>query len=151
MSAVLEAIETQHATKRVEHLTQQLGGHRKDVHWRYDLLESEFSPAQYYAVALRGTGADAEEILIIAIECSLTSGERGWFLVVSATITDGDGAILAENESTSMRIPSAEYLQDHPEKAMSIAHTVQGVFDRMVDWVNGQADLIDRVMRQGAV
>jgi len=151
MSTVLEAIEKQHATERVERFTRELVGRNGDVRWRYDLLNSQFSPAQYYAVALRGTGPDAEEILVIAIECSLYRDERGPLLGISATITDGDGAILAEaeNESTAIRIPSGEYLQNHPERAMEIAKAIQGVFDLMVDWVNGQAGLIDRVLQQG--
>lgn len=153
MSAVLDAIEAQHATERVVHFTQELIGRRTDVHWRYDLLSSQFSPVQYYAVALRGTGADAEEILVIAIECSLYKDERSPFLGISASITDGDGAVLAEatNESTRIDIPSPDYLHDHPERWMLIAKAVQRIFDQMVDWVNRQSNLIERVLRQEAV
>lgn len=150
MSAVLEAIEMQHTTERVEQFTRALAGHRADVHWRYDLLNSQFSPAQYYAVALRGTGAEAEQILVIAIECSLHRDERGSFLVVSASITDGNGAILAEAESTAIKMPSSNYLRNHPGRTVDIARDVKGVFDQMVDWVSGKADLIDRALQQGA-
>ncbi len=150
MSTVLDAIQTQHATERVELLTREVVGSRTDLHWRYDVLDSQFSPVQFYAVALRGAGADAEEVLVIAIEFSVVKNQRGCFLVGSAMITEGDGAILAEAESTAIKIPAPDYLRSHPEQALNIANVAQGVFDQMVDWVNGQSDLINRILRQAA-
>jgi hypothetical protein len=118
------------------------------LHWRYDLLDTPSSPAQYYAVALRGSGPDAEEVLVIAIECFMAKDNHGYRLVVSATITDGDGALLAEAECPAVKVPAPGYLQEHPERAMELAKSVQADFDYMVDWVNEQSDLIDRVLRQ---
>jgi len=150
MSTVLDTIQTQHATERVELLTREVVGSRTDLHWRYDVLDSQFSPVQFYAVALRGAGADAEEVLVIAIEFSMVKNQRGYFLVGSALITEGDGAILAEAESTAIEMPAPDYLRSHPERTLNIANVAQGVFDQMVDWVNGQSDLINRILRQAA-
>lgn len=151
MSAVLGAIESKHATARIERLTQELTGRRTDVRWRYDLLDSQFSPAQYYAVALRGSGADAEELLVIAIECFVRKNEGGPFLVVSGSITTADGALLAEADDSVIPISSAEELHRHPDRAVAIAKEVQAAFDEKVDWVNEQRVLIDRILQQATV
>jgi hypothetical protein len=146
MSAVLEAIEGQLAIERVKVLTQGLDSPRTDLHWRYDLLSSRRFPAQYYAVALRGFGPDAEEVLVIAIECFDQDEGRSERLVVSASITQEDGAVLAEAPKVEIEMPSPVLLLTNPEQIDRITKKVQTAFDRMVDWVNEQRLLIEHAL-----
>lgn len=146
MSAVVEAIEAQHATARVERITQDAASQDANLHWRYDLLGSARFPVQYYAVALRGSGPDAEEALVIAIECFDSINGEQERLVVSASITQEGGVVLAEGPEIEIPLPAVAILLEHPERLVNIIEAVQAAFDEMVDWVNSQRSTIERAL-----
>ncbi|MDQ2743679.1 MAG: hypothetical protein M3Z66_15490 [Chloroflexota bacterium] len=143
MSAVLEAIEGQHALDRVKLFTQELDDSCTGLHWRYDLLSSRHFPVQYYAVALRGFGPDVEEVLVIGIECCDQDEGHNERLVVSASISQEDGAVLAQAPKIEIEMPSPVVFLNDPEWIMRTTHKIQVAFDQMVDWVNEQRTTIE--------
>ena len=148
MSAVLEGIEGQHSLDRVKRLTQDLDSSHTDLHWRYDLVSSRHFPVQYYAVALRGFGPDAEEALVIAIECFDHDDGNHERLVVSASISQEDGAVLAQAPQIEIEMPSPVLFLIDPEWIVRTRIKVQAAFDQMVDWVNEQRATIERTLAQ---
>lgn len=149
MSAVLEAIEDQHSLDRVKLLTQELDSSRAGLHWRYDLLSSRHFPVQYYAVALRGFGPDAVEALVIAIECFDQGDGHHERLVVSASISQEDGAVVAQAPQIEIEMPSPVLFLIDPEWIVRTKKKVQAAFDQMVDWVNEQRATIERALTEG--
>jgi hypothetical protein len=67
------------------------------IHWEYDAYRSEFFPFRAYASAVRGTGPEADEILIISLQCHRPEGTRGEKLVLYADVSREDGSVLAES------------------------------------------------------
>jgi hypothetical protein len=144
MSAVLEAIEAQHTTEKVKIVTQKLVKAGQDLRWRYDLLSSRRFPVQYYAVALRGAGPDADEVLVIGIECFEADDGH---LNISATVTGKDGLVLIEGPSTEIDMPAEAVLMCNPEEAMQrTTLQIQRAFNSLVDWVNAQQPLIQEAL-----
>jgi hypothetical protein len=146
MSAVLDAIEGNHATWPVERVTRESSGARSDLHWHYDLLNSRRFPVQYYATALRGSGPDADEVLVIGIECFESDAGP---LIVTARITGEEGVILAEGPSIEIDMPSQSALLADPDKVVrEITAQIQAAFARGVDWVNTQRATIERALEE---
>jgi hypothetical protein len=146
MSAVLEAIKTQHSTDKVKRVTQALVTARQDLHWRYDLSSSRRFPVQYYATALRGSGMAADEVLVIGIECFLSDEGP---LRMSASITGEDGEILAESSVTEIDFPCEGALRDNPREVIgATAQQIQEAFDSLVAWVNARQDVMRSALAQ---
>lgn len=127
------------STERVKKVTESLGK-AKDLHWRYDLVSSRRFPVQYYATALRGSGADADEIVVIGIECF--ESDTG-HLTVSASITGEDGVILAESSATEIEFPS-----ELQEAMGTTTRQIQEAFDSLVTWVHARQDVIQTALAQ---
>lgn len=136
------------ATKQVKRVTQGLARAQQDLHWRYDVLSSRRFPIQYYAVALRGSGPDADEVLVIGIECFESSDG---YLVVSAMITGEDGVILAESPTTKIKMPSEAAIARNSESVVRrTVSDLQSAFDSKVDWANAQQGVIRDALQRAS-
>jgi hypothetical protein len=137
------ALEAHGTTQRIQ---STVGRAEKpaDVHWQYSLLSNRRFPFRFSASAMRGSGPEAEEVLVVALECFDASDATGQRLLVSADITGEEGLILAEGPRRAVELPSEDVLMSDPQGWMqALTKQVLEAADHDVRWLEEQGPLIE--------
>jgi hypothetical protein len=127
-----------------------------DLHWYYDVHATEFFPFTASASAVRGSGPDAIETLVLSIQCHRPEGERGKELVLYADITREDGSVLAESPRREIteRDRALDFPQTTPEglsgrdrEMLDREHLNQAItsaVNHLERWLKEQSPLIEQ-------
>lgn len=97
MSMVLDPAQVSAEKEQIQGFVEDIAGALTGVHWQYSAYSNERFPLRAYASALRGSGPDANEILVIAVTWRSPQDGKGERLIMGADILDGDGVILTES------------------------------------------------------
>jgi hypothetical protein len=117
----------------MENVVAELRPSHPSLHWHYDVHATEFFPFTASASAVRGSGPDAIEMLVLSIQCHRPEGERGKELVLYADVTREDGTVVAES-------PRREIMLGRENLNRAIASTV----NNLEGWLKEQAPLIEQ-------
>jgi hypothetical protein len=120
--------------QRLRRLANSVALSDSNIHWEYDAYHNEFFPFRAYASAVRGAGVEAEEVLIISVQCHRPGGE-GEKLVLYADMSREDGSVLAESPVQEIALSPRE-----PESPSGIPrHDVGRDSDAQLDLRIGEA------------
>ncbi|MGI8825191.1 MAG: hypothetical protein ACR2JC_06035 [Chloroflexota bacterium] len=147
MSTVLDAIESHGTPEKFLQVTKRLVGAQSDVRWCYNLSSSKYFPFRYYASAVRGAGPDADEVLVISIECFDSHDEKRELLIISADITGEDGVLLAESPKIEIGVPPESAVQRDPDGIIArVKEQIESATEVIVHWIDSQRATIERAL-----
>lgn len=149
MKAIQDAIQTPEATRRLQEALGGLISAHPSTHWRSDLSTSNRFPFQYYVTGMSEPGPDADEVLVISVECFDPHDGTGEHLVVSADITGEEGLLLAESPRTVIDVPPEAVVLHDPENVTAgITVQIQDATDGIAQWIDNQNVLVERALGQ---
>lgn len=83
--------------RRVKYRVANVALSDPTIHWKYEVHSTPYFPFRAYASAVRGVGPNADEALVVALECYRPGGEDGSLFELQADISRQDGTILSES------------------------------------------------------
>src|SRR5690349_19021908 len=109
---MIEGISASGTTKseleqEMRNLVARIGPDPPGIHWEYEVYGTDFFPIRAYASAISGTGPDAEETLVVGLQCHRPGGPAGPQLFLYADICTEDGTVIAESPKYEIALPPA--------------------------------------------
>lgn len=127
-------------------------------HWKFEVVSTSYFPFRVYASAVRGTGPNADEALVVALECHRPGGPNGAMVELQADISKPDGTVLSE--SPKYEIPlgaSANQIPQGPEansvganSTVVAGHRFSAALWSLFTWLEHQTSLIERILSRAA-
>jgi hypothetical protein len=150
VSMVLDPIQVSAQRKRVQDIVENIVGAPSTVHWRYSAYSNERFPLRAYSSALRGSGPDADEVLVVAVAWRNPGDGKGDRLVVGADTLDGDGVILAESPRFEVTIPDGTVaLSESHQTPPGDADELRSAMQRVREWLDSQIRIIQEALAGG--
>ena len=147
MSMVLGPAQIDEEARQIREMVEGIAGALPAVQWRYSAYSSERFPLRAYASALRGSGPEADEVLVIEVIWQSSRDEQGDRLLMSAGILDEDGVILAESSAFEVPIPEGSAVRSSPERALQdVTQQVRVAMLKVRDWLTGQTETIRQAL-----
>lgn len=147
MTAIEDAIQTPAMTRRLHEALEGLISANPNACWRSDLSTSNRFPFQYYVTAMSEPGPDADQVLVIAVECFDFHDETGERLIVSADITGEDGLLLSESPRAVVNVPAERIVLRNPEEALTtIIEQIQRATDGIAEWIASQNPIVRQAL-----
>jgi hypothetical protein len=147
VSMVLDPVQVSAQKKYVQDIVESIAGAPSTVHWRYSAYSNERFPLRAFASALRGSGPDADEVLVVAVTWRNPDDDKGDRLVVGADILDGDGLILAESPRFEVTIPDEFVVRSDSRRVPpGDADQLRGAMQTVGEWLDSQKPIIQEAL-----
>ena len=143
MSMVLDRAQVNAEKKQFQHIVEDITGTLPAVQWRYSAYSNEHFPLRAYASALRGSGPDADEALVIAVTWRNPQDGKGDRLVVGASILDEDGVVLAESPRFEIPVPDESVVLGFSGRVIQdVTNEVRAAMLNVGQWLDSQTATI---------
>lgn len=151
MSMVLDPAQMSVEKQQIQGIVEDIAGTSSAVRWRYSAYSNERFPLRAYASALRGSGPDADEILVIVVTWRNARNGKGDRLIIAADILDEDGVILAESPRFEVPLPDESAALNSSHRVFpDLTDQVRGAMLKITTWLDSQTSTIQDALSRAA-